>query len=723
MQAARRLIATAFLVILTGGAAQAQTEPIKYPDTRREHVVDDYFGTKVPDPYRWLENLDSAETKAWVEAQNSLSQPFLAALPDREAIRARLQELWNYERYGVPRQTRSGTLFYTRNDGLQNHAVLYVQKPGDAEPRVLIDPNSWSEDATVAMAHWTVSPDERWVLYAQQTAGSDWVEYRLRDIATGEDLPDRIRGVNFNFDAARISWRGGTTGFFYSRFPDASSIGAAREIIHQKVCYHRIGTEQKDDVLIYERPDQPQWFAWSKVTGDGRFLLLALERTEEGENELYVKDLGTSSAPRLDAPLRQLIAGFDAHYEFVGSEGSVLYLKTSLDAPRFRIVSLDFGGPDPVALREVIPQSEDVIDLALHAGGELLIGTLHDAASKLRRFSTSGKSLGEIALPGTGSVRAALGSPDDPVLYFDYSSFNQPSTVYRHDLRSGQSTPFRQARLRFEPGDYVTEQVFYRSKDGTRVPMFVTHRKGLQKDGHAPALLYGYGGFANSLTPSFSVANLVWMESGGIFAQACLRGGNEYGEEWHKAGTLEHKQNVFDDFIAAAEYLVREKLTSAQRLAIFGGSNGGLLIGAVANQRPDLFAVATQSVGVLDMLRYHKFGIGYAWAGDYGTSDSEAGFRFLRAYSPYHNVKPGARYPAMLVMTADHDDRVYPGHSFKYTAMVQSTAAAGPPVLIRVETRAGHGGGTPLGKTIEQTADRLAFTAYFTNPERQISKK
>ena len=723
MQATRRVIAATCLVTLLGCAAQAQTDPIHYPDTRRENVVDDYFGAKVEDPYRWLEDLDSAETKAWVEAQNSLSLPFLAALPGREAIRARLKELWNYERYGVPRQTRSGTLFYTRNDGLQNHAVLYVQKPGDAEPRVLIDPNSWSEDATVAMAHWTVSPDERWLLYAQQTAGSDWVEYRLRDIETGEDLPDRIRGVNFNFDAARISWRGGAAGFFYSRFPDAASTGAAREIIHQKVCYHRIGTEQKDDVSIYERPDQPQWFAWPKITGDGRFLLLALERTEEGENELYVKDLGDASDPHLDAPLRRLIAGFDARYEFVGSEGSVLYLKTSLDAPRFRIVSLDLGGADPVAPREVIPQSEDVIDLALHAGGELLIGTLHDAASKLLRFSTSGKRLGEIALPGTGSVSAALGSPDDPVLYFGYSSFNQPATVYRHDLRSGQSTTFRAPRVRFEPKDYVTEQVFYRSKDGTRVPMFVTYRKGLQKDGHAPALLYGYGGFANSLTPSFSVANLVWMESGGVYAQACLRGGNEYGEEWHMAGALERKQNVFDDFIAAAEHLVQAKFTSPQRLAIYGGSNGGLLIGAVANQRPDLFAVATQSVGVLDMLRYHKFGIGYAWAGDYGTSDSEAGFRTLRAYSPYHNVKPGARYPAMLVMTADHDDRVYPGHSFKYTAMVQSSAAAGPPVLIRVETRAGHGGGTPLAKTIEQTADRLAFTAYFTDPERQISKK
>jgi prolyl oligopeptidase len=684
-----------------------------YPEAARETVADDYFGTTVGDPYRWLEQLDAPRTRAWIDEQNKLSLPHLNGLAGRAAIRERLGQLWSYERFGVPHKTADGLLIYTRHDGLQNHAVLYTRHPGANEARVLLDPNTWSADGTVALAHWSVSPDGRWLLYARQTAGSDWVEYRLLEIATGRELDDRISGVHFNFDDSRIEWRGRSTGFFYSRFPISAGKGADAALRNHKLYFHRVGTAQEEDVLIHERPNQPEWFIWADVTDDGRYLLIFVERAEDTEKEVYVKDLGDGTQPGSGAPLRQLRGGFDARYELAGSIGSRLILRTSLEAPRYRLVTVDLADRDP-ELRELVAQSGDVMESAQIIGGELVLAYLQHARSRIVRRALDGKPIGDIALPGPGSVKEVRGRADDAELFFSFTSFTQPFSTYRHELQTGRTEPFAEIQLAFNPGDYVTESLFYASRDGARVPLFVSYRKGLRKDGLAPALLAGYGGFGISITPSFSVPALVWMERGGVFASASLRGGNEYGEEWHRAGTLERKQNVFDDFIAAAEFLVSEKFTSAARLGIRGRSNGGLLIGAVVNQRPDLFAAAVLDNGVLDMLRYHRLGIGFAWAGDYGTAETPEGFRFLSAYSPYHNVRAGVKYPAVLAMAADHDDRVYPGHTFKYAAALQAAQAANQPILLRVETRAGHGGGTPLSKLIEEAADVLAFLTRYT---------
>jgi len=684
-----------------------------YPPAARGDVVDDYFGSKVADPYRWLEDLDSADTRAWVQAQNALSRPLLDALPARPAIHQRLSQLLNFERYGVPERSPTGALAYTRNDGLQNQSVLYFQDAAGGKPRVLIDPNGWSADGTEAMADWKLSPDGRSVLYAVQSGGSDWVEYRVLDVATGAVKPDRVRGVNFNFDFSRIFWRGGNSGFFYSRFPDppASAPGSPPAITNQKIWFHRLGTDQKQDVLVYERPDQPNGFVWGEATDDGRYLLVYVERTEDTEKQLYVRDLGNPERPRLDAPLKQLVGNWDGKYYLVGNQGPVLFLRTSAGASRYRIVAIDVRNPR--AVREIVPESADVMEDARLIGGELVVSYLHDAAARLARFSTRGEPRGDIALPGLGSVTGLAGTAGEPWLAYSYASFAQPATVYQHVLRTGKSEAFNPPKLAFNPDDYVTEQVFVRSKDGTRVPMFLCRRRDLPP-GPAPTLLYGYGGFANSLTPAFNTFNLVWMERGGVYAQVGLRGGNEYGETWHQAGMLDRKQNVFDDYIAAAEFLVNEHRTTVAQLAARGRSNGGLLMGAVLNQRPDLFAVANAGVGVMDMLRYHKFGIAYAWAGDWGTSETAAGFKVLRAYSPVHNVRPGTRYPAVLVTTAERDDRVHPLHSFKYTAALQAAQAGDGPILIRVETRAGHGGGTALSKQIEENADVLAFFERYT---------
>jgi prolyl oligopeptidase len=693
--------------------------PLHYPQTPKADVVDDYFGEKVADPYRWLEALDAPETQAWVTAQNQVSRPLLDALPDRAAIRARLAELWSFDRYSAPARLPSGALVYTRATALANQPVLYIQDPG-AEPRVLLDPNTWSADGTEAMVDWRTSPDGRHLAYAVQSGGTDWVEYRVLDIATGTALPDRVGRINFNFDFSRIFWRGGNAGFFYSRFPDppaSSGPAAPPEVANQKIYYHRLGTPQSQDVLIYERPDHPHWFVWGEVTDDGRYLLIYLERNEDTEKEIYVKDLGHDpDRPRLDAPARRLVAGFDGNRYLVGSVGPVVYLRTSEKAPRYRIVAVDVRRPARAQWREVIPQSEEMLQGAHLYGRQIVASYLDAAASRLARYSLNGRPLGDIALEGVGTVAGISGTASGNELYYGFASFSRPTTVYRADLAAGTATPLFAPKLAFDPADYVTEQVFYASADGTQVPLFLTHRKDLRQ-GPAPTLLYGYGGFANAQTPSFSVPNLVWMERGGVYAQACVRGGNEYGEAWHQGGMLERKQNVFDDFIAAAEFLVREGRTTPAQLAIKGRSNGGLLMGAVVNQRPDLFAAANVGVGVLDMLRYHRFGIAYAWAGDYGRSDDPKMFPVLRTYSPVHNVKPGVEYPAVLVTTADHDDRVHPLHSFKYTAAMQAAQAGDRPVVIRVETRAGHasgGVGTPLTKLIEENADVLAFLTRYT---------
>ena len=726
----------AMMVGLTVACATLPGASPVYPASPRGDTVDHYFGTKVADPYRWLEDPDAPATRAWVEAQNALSRPLLDALPARAAIQQRLGQLWSYERYSVPQLSPGGALAYTRHDGLQNQPVLYLQETAQAAPRVLIDPNGWSADGTEAMVDWKLSPDGRHLAYAVQSGGTDWVEYRVLEVTTGKVLADRIRGVNFNFDFSRISWRGGSGGFFYSRFPDppAAAPGAPDRstrgqappaITHQKVYFHRLGTAQQDDVLIYERPDHPGWFVWGEASDDGRYLLVYVEQNEDDLKQVYVKDLRDPARPRFDAPLRRLVAAWNGKYYFVGNVGPLLYFRTSAGASRSRIVALDLrrGGVPP--LREVVAESADVLQDAMLANGEIVASYLHDAATRLQRFSPQGAPLGEIALPSLGTASGGracnpmcgmAGRPDRPEIYFGFTSFNRPITVYRHDLATGDTAAFHPPRLAFNADDFVTQQVFYPSKDGTRVPMFLSRRKDLPA-GPAPTVLYGYGGFANPLTPTFSVPNLVWMERGGVYAQVSLRGGSEYGEAWHEAGMLARKQNVFDDYIAAAEFLVRTGVTTPGQLAAKGRSNGGLLVGAVLNQRPDLFAAASPAVGVLDMLRYHTFGIAYAWAGDYGTSETPDGFRTLYAYSPVHNVRPGTRYPAVLVTTADHDDRVHPLHSFKYAAALQAAQAGDRPILIRVETRAGHGAGgmgTPMAKQVSESADVLAFLERYT---------
>ena len=695
-------------------------EPIRYPAAPRGSVVDNYFGSTVADPYRWLEDLDAPATRDWVAAENALSHPLLNELPERAPIRERLAKLWSFERYSLPRRLPSGALVYARGDALQNQPVLYLQDKDGAAPRVLLDPNTWSSDGTEAMVDWKVSPDGKHLAYAVQSGGTDWVEYRVMEIASGKQLPDRVGRINFNFDFSRIFWRGGNSGFFYSRFPDAppAAAGAPPEITNQEVYWHRLGTGQKQDVLVYSRKDQPRWFVWGEVSDDGRWLVIYEERNEDEEKQVYVKDLGDAEHPKLDAPLVPLVRGFDAKWYFAGNDGATLYFRTSDHAPRYRLAALDAldatkAGPP----REVVPESKDTLQHADVLGGTLVLSYLHDAASRLARYSLKGEAQGDLPLPGIGTASAPVGQPGSREMFYSYTSFNQPLTIYRADLAAKNSSALFTPKLEFSPADFVTTQELYYSKDGTRVPMFVTRRRDLPAGVPAPTLLYGYGGFSNAQTPAFSVPNLVWMERGGIYAQACLRGGSEYGEAWHRGGMLERKQNVFDDFISAAEYLVAKGYTTSSRLAIKGRSNGGLLIGAVLNQRPDLFAAANAGVGVLDMLRYHKFGIAYAWAGDYGTSADEETFSYLRAYSPVHNIKPGTRYPALLVTTGDHDDRVHPLHSYKYAAAMQAAQAGPRPILIRVDTRSGHGPGgvgTPLSKQIEENADVLGFLAHYT---------
>ncbi|HUR41606.1 MAG TPA: prolyl oligopeptidase family serine peptidase [Verrucomicrobiae bacterium] len=695
---------------MLAACASMPERTVEYPPARRADVVDDYFGTKVADPWRWLEDADSAETRAWVAAQNALSQPLLARLPGREAIRERLAALWSHERHSPPRTTPAGALVYTRHDGRTDQPVLMIQDAPAAMPRVLIDPNSWSADGADAMAHWTLSPDGLHVLYAVQTGGSDWVEYRLLEIASGRVLPDRVRGVNFNFDAARIAWNGGSKGFFYSRFPAPNAaVGAPPTVTHARLYYHALGTDQSRDTLVHERPDQPGWFIWGEPTDDGRYTVIYVERTEDSEKQVLVRDL------RRGGPSRPIVTNWKGKYYLVGSDGPLLFFRTSAGASRYRILACDLRQRGRAAWREIVPESVDVLLDARLLGGEIVASYLHDAAARLHRYAPDGRSLGAIPLPGPGTVKDLRGDAS-AVIHFSFESFSRPSTVYRHDLVRGEQAAFHPPTLAFRAEDYVTEQVFFASKDGTRVPMFVSRRRDAPS-GPAPTLLYGYGGFANPLTPSFNVAHLVWMERGGVFAQVSLRGGTEYGEAWHEGGMLAHKQNVFDDFIAAGEHLVRSGITTPAQLAARGRSNGGLLVGAVLNQRPDLFGAAHAAVGVLDMLRYHRFGIAYAWAGDYGRSDDPAMFPVLRAYSPVHNTRAGTRYPAVLVTTAERDDRVHPLHSFKYTAALQAAQGGERPVLIRVETRAGHGAGgagTPLSKQIEENADVLAFLERYT---------
>jgi prolyl oligopeptidase len=692
-------------LVAAGSSAFAQTAvppaPASYPQTKKVDQVDDYFGTKVADPYRWLEDDNAADTKAWVEAQNAVTFGYLSKLPGRDALKQRLTTLWNYERYGLPRKRGSHYVF-TRNDGLQNQAVYYRAASLEATPDVLLDPNTLSTDGTIAVGSTTFSDDGRYMAYSLSESGSDWIRWKVREIATGKDLPDEIRWSKFS----GASWLHDGSGFFYSRY-DAPKAGAALTGVNkdQKVFFHKLGTSQDADPLVYARPDKPDWGFGADVTDDGTYLLIYQSEGTDPKNRVFVKDL-----TKPDAKVEPFLDQFDASYNVVGNDGATFYVLTDQGAPRKRLVAITLGQAAPSAWKTLIPEGpkQDVLDDVTMAADRFVATWQIDAQNKLRVYGRDGAVQTEVALPTIGAV-AFSGRREQAEGYYAFSSFAYPTAVYRLDVATGRSTIFKQPKVAFDPAQYETTQVFYPSKDGTRIPMFITHKKGLAKSGANPTYLYGYGGFDISLTPSFSPANLAWMEMGGVYAVANLRGGGEYGKAWHDGGRLDNKQNVFDDFIAAAEYLIREKYTATPKLAIGGGSNGGLLVGAAMTQRPDLFGAALPAVGVMDMLRFHKFTIGWAWKSDYGSSETKAGFDVLYKYSPLHNLKPGTAYPATMVTTADHDDRVVPAHSFKFAAALQAAHKGPQPVLIRIETKAGHGAGKPTSKQIEEAADKWAF--------------
>ncbi|MGH7545609.1 MAG: prolyl oligopeptidase family serine peptidase [Gemmatimonadota bacterium] len=700
----RAVLGALGVVGLGVASAQAQSQACRLPETPIGGVVDDYHGTPVTDPYRWLEDVDAPETREWIAAQNCVTFAALEAIPEREAIRARLEELWNYARYSAPFR-QGGRYFFYKNEGLQNQSVLYTQPTLRGEPRVLLDPNTLSEDGTVALANIAVSEDGRHLVYGLAASGSDWREFRVRDVATGRDLRDHLSWIKFS----GASWTHDGRGFFYGRYPRPEGDSLRAPNRHRKVYHHRLGTAQSEDRLIYERPDEPEWGIGAFVTDDGRYVIFSISHGTDERERVYYVDLGDPKAPSLDGAVVRLLDDYDASYQFVGNDGPVFYFLTDLDAPRQRLLAVDVRAPERERWREHIPQTADKLESVRIIHETFVAEYLHDAHSRLRLYAKDGAPIRDLELPAIGSVGQITGEPDDTEMFYSFTSYLYPTTIFRYDFTTGATTVWRRPELRFDPGAYVTRQVFFRSKDGTRVPMFLTHRKDLVADGSNPTYLYAYGGFNISITPSFSTSALVWLEMGGVYAVASLRGGGEYGEEWHSAGMLEKKQNVFDDFIAAAEYLIAEKITSPSRLAIAGGSNGGLLVGAVMTQRPELFGAALPAVGVMDMLRYHEFTIGWAWVPEYGSADSASHFPFLYAYSPYHNLKDGVDYPATLVTTADHDDRVVPGHSFKFAARLQAANAGPDPMWIRIETKAGHGAGKPTSKILEEQADRWAF--------------
>jgi prolyl oligopeptidase len=701
------------LVTLAAAPALAFAANYTYPSSKATDVVDEVHGVKIPDPYRWLEDVDSAETKAWVAAQNKVTFDFLAQLSKRDAIKQRLQELMNYPRFSLPSKM-GGRYFYSHNTGLQNQSPLYVKDSLGAAGRVVIDPNTMSKDGTVALTTIAPSNDGKWLGYGIAKAGSDWNEFRVRDLATGQDTADVINWVKFS----GFSWTKDSAGFFYSRFPEPRREGnqVFSDLSNQKIYFHRLGTAQADDVLVYERPDQPKWGLSGGVTEDGRYLIINVSEGTDPRNRLHYLDLQDAKKPVLNGEVVRLIDQLEASYSVIGNDGSTLFLLTDREAARSKIIAIDLTKPDRANWRTLVPESKDVISSASYIGGKFVVNYMQDAKSVLAVFAKDGAPLGTIALPGIGTVAAVSGREDESEMFFNFTSFTYPTTNFRTDLATGKVEVFQAPKVAFDPAIYETKQVFYTSKDGTRVPMFITHRKGIKLDGSHPTLLYAYGGFNISLQPSFSTTNLAWLELGGIYAVANLRGGGEYGRDWHLAGTKLKKQNVFDDFIAAGDYLVAEKYTAHEKLVIAGGSNGGLLIGAVINQRPDLAKVAFPAVGVMDMTRFQKFTIGWAWASDYGSVDDGPEMAaYLKGYSPVHNVQAGVRYPAVMVTTADHDDRVHPGHSFKYAAALQAANPQNPlPLFIRIETNAGHGAGKPISKIIEEAADRFAFALHFT---------
>jgi prolyl oligopeptidase len=710
-------LASAFTILLVACAsspkatyspeAPAAAPPkFQYPATTRGNVVDDYFGARVADPYRWFEDPSAQSTKEWVSAQNSLAQPYLEALPQRAWLGNRLKQLWTYERFGVP-QREGGKYFYLRNDGTQDQSVLYVADGLNATPRVLVDPNGKRDDATIALSQWSPSPDGKLLAYALSDGGTDWNTWHFRRVDDGKDLPVALKFSKF----WAVAWARDSSGVYYSRYPlkageNADTAERGDDAGRPDVYFHKLSDAQAADKMVYRVTDHPSRVPAAVVTEDGRYLLIGLFDGYQS-NGVLVQDLrkkGGSPQP--------LFTAWDALYQFIGSKGDELYFQTTNGAPRGRVIAVNPARPEPAAWRTVVPQAEAPISNANYIGGRVVVEYTRDARSAVKLFETSGSEAGEVKLPGLGTATSFSGEGDDPEAFFSYSGYQSPTRIMRLDVGSNAVSEFRKPSVPADFEPYVTEQVFYNSKDGTRVPMFIVRRKDAPRDGNQPVMLYGYGGFNVTLSPSFSPAIQSWLELGGIYAVANLRGGGEYGEEWHLAGTKLHKQNVFDDFIAAAEYLIREKYTNPKRLAILGRSNGGLLVGAALTQRPDLFGAALPGVGVMDMLRYQTASANARqWSSDFGLSENADEFKAIRAYSPVHNIKDGTCYPPTLVTTADRDDRVVPWHSYKFAAELQHAQSCANPVFIRIETRAGHGAGKPVWMQIEDIADQFGFVA------------
>ena len=680
----------------------AQEAAISYPDTRRVDHYDDYHGVKVHDPYRWLEDdvRESPEVRQWVEAQNKVTFAYLDSIPQRETIRRRLTKLWDYEKYSTFFK-EGGRYFFFKNDGLQNQYVLWMQAALDSEPEILLDPNTWSKDGTVALGAMEFSEDGRYLAYAVNRSGSDWQTWKVLDVESKKPLDDQIEWAKFSGAA----WTRDGKGFFYSRYPEPKEGETFQTTnLNQKLFYHRVGTSQAEDVLVYERPDEPEWGFSADVSSDGRWLVITIWKGTDDKYRVAYKDLNEPYGMPL-----VLIDNFDQEYTFLDADGSTFFFQTDLDAPTRRIIAIDVRKPERVNWREIVAAVPETLREAGITGNMLVFQYLKDAKSQVKLFDLRGKLVREVTFPGIGSAAGFAGDRGDTETFYSYSGYALPPSIYRYNLLTGESTLLRQAAVDFDGEQYETKQIFYQSKDGTRVPMFVTARKDVKLDGSNPTLLYGYGGFNIAQTPAFSVRWASWLELGGIVAVANLRGGGEYGEKWHKAGTKLEKQNVFDDFIAAAEWLIANKYTSAPKLAIMGGSNGGLLVGAALTQRPDLFGAALPAVGVMDMLRFDRFTAGRFWVDDYGSSSNPDEFKALYAYSPYHNLKNKKDYPPTLITTADTDDRVVPGHSFKFAAEIQHAQKDPAPVLIRIETSAGHGAGKPTSKMIDEMTDQWAF--------------
>ncbi|MCJ7459769.1 MAG: prolyl oligopeptidase family serine peptidase [candidate division Zixibacteria bacterium] len=690
-------LAVCLLTILFFGIINAQK--LTYPPARMDNVVDDYFGTKVPDPYRWLENPDSPETQAWVEAENKLTHTYIGAIPAREKIKARLTELMNFPRYSTP-QKEGGRYFFSKNDGLQNQSVLYMQKTLTGEPEVVLDPNKLSPDGTIALSLLAYSKDGTLLAYGISKSGSDWQEIKILNIDTKKEFPETIKWCKFT----NVAWKNDSTGFFYNRYPEPGSVPEEDQYSYNKVYFHKLGTSQAEDQLVSEDPEHKELSFTPFITEDGKYLVLYVELGTDPKNRVYYREVESQN------PFIKLLDKADANYAFVGNLDTLFYFRTDLDAPHGKIIQINIKNPDPKNWKEVIPQTTEVLSDARMVDGQLVVVSMQDAHDKLKLYDFNGKFKKEIDLPDLGSVGYISGRRTDKEMFFEFTSFLYPTTILRYDFEKGEVSTFYQPEINFIFSAYESQQIFYDSKDGTKVPMFIVHKKGLKFDYSNPVLLTGYGGFNASMQPYFSISRLVWLENGGVFALANLRGGNEYGEAWHQAGMLNRKQNVFDDFISAGEWLIQNRFTSTDKLALIGGSNGGLLVAACMTQRPELYGAVICQVPLTDMLKYQKFTVGRYWIPEYGdASRSPEEFTYIYAYSPLQNVKKGTVYPPTLITTADTDDRVAPLHAKKFAAALQAVNAGNNPILLRVETKAGHGGGKPTSKVIDEQSDIYAF--------------